>query len=148
MEGIVAMLNTLTYRGGRTADASLCHYSLVNGTIHQLAFTAASLPAVRDWQSALDVIYANAPFQTVLTLTDASRSILPPMGYAAHLSTQWLRHQFTRTRSRNAILHPDGPLAPAGELALAGLPGYGPNLIRYFHPGNAGDAIRWLVSDD
>jgi hypothetical protein len=148
VKGRQEMLSTYTHRSARPTDISLCTYMLLNSSIHQVVFDAPSHQAVSDWLSCIDVIYGNAHFQSVYTLTDASHSVLPPLAYATHLSEQWMLKQFNRMRSRNAILHADGPLNPLAEQITHALPGYGNNLLRFFAPHERSEAIRWLVSDD
>lgn len=143
------MLDVLTQPRIRETDLRQCSYMmLTHSNIHHIALNAASQGAVKDWLGYIEMVYDCAQFQTVLTLTDARRSVLPALAYAAHLSSQWQDKSFSRLYSRNAILHRDGPLNPVTEQIIRSLPEYGNHLIRFFAPEDRSVAVRWLISDD
>lgn len=135
-------------------QADLIQYALECGSqpalhheISQWTLPSRSQGAVEAWRRGMNSLYEQAGYGTALTLTDARRSILPPLAYATVLSSVWVGHLHRRLHSRNAILCAPLPL-PQAELALHGLPGYGNNVIRFFEPSDRMSAIRWLVSDD
>lgn len=115
--------------------------------IYRLTLPARSQAAVHEWQRAMNMVYEYAGYGTALTLTDARRSVLPPLAYVTLLSDLWTGHLHRRLHSRNALLCAD-PLPRGAELVLHALPGYGNNRIAFFQLKERDRAIRWLISDD
>jgi hypothetical protein len=115
--------------------------------VYQWTLSACSQGAVDEWRRGMNGLYEQAGYGVALTLTDARRSILPPLAYATTLSSIWIGHLHRRLHSRNAILCAATP-SPQAEAALQGLPGYGNNVIHFFDLSERVNAMRWLVSDD
>lgn len=135
-------------------QVDLMHYTLERGNrtdlhhaVYQWTLSSRSQAAVAEWRRGMNSLYEQAGYGTALVLTDARRSVLPPLAYATHLSSIWTGHLHRRLHSRNAILCAQ-PLPPHAEAVLHGLPGYGNNVIRFFPVEDRMAAIRWLVSDD
>ena len=121
--------------------------AVVENEICQWTLRARSQAAVDEWRRGINNLYERSGYGTTLTLTDARRSILPPLAYATMLSSVWVGHLHRRLHSRNAILCEALP-SPQAQAALQGLPGYGNNVIRFFDVNDRQAALRWLVMDD
>lgn len=142
------MLNNYFEQNAPKSDISHYNYALLNSYIHHVIFNVPSQAAVSEWLQTLRALYVGAHYETVLTLTDARYSVLPPLSYATHLSKLWVAEQHSRIRSKNAIIHRSAPLAlEAGEI-VASLPGNEQHRLRFFTPDERSAAVRWLISDD
>jgi|SRR5829696_3656692 len=142
------MLTNYMEQNALKSDISLCKYALLNSSIHHVIFNVPSQAAVGEWLQCLRSIYVRAHYETVLTLTDARYSVMPPLSYATHLSQLWVAEQHSRVRSKNAILHRNAPLGEVAEEIVTGLPGNEYHRIRFFAPGERGAAVRWLIAND
>jgi hypothetical protein len=125
---------------------TLCKYTILNNGIHYLKLAVASQAAVNEWLRCMDHIFKHTPNRKqVFTLTDASQTVIPALGYATHLNRLWML-QANDNSSRNAILHPAGPLSPGVvELTELLLRNHKHN-ISYFEADDRLGALNWLLS--
>lgn len=141
------MLNLTSYPNLLLTNIERSAQALLPADIVRLTMTKANLEAVNEWRRVIDTVYEQSGYGTLLTLTDARRGGLDPMGFMTHFSDLWCRHAHRRLYSRNAVLCA-AALPQGAEAVLQALPGYGSNTVRFFAVHERDRAVRWLLSDD
>lgn len=141
------MLNHIETAGSRRRVKPV-DYDFIGNSVHHFVLTSRSLGAIQEWRRRLDYIYQQAAYRTVLTLTDARRTVLPPLAFATHLGDLWSGYSAHPLYSRNAVLHPDAPLSELAQETLESIPGVSNQLVRFFSPSERDIAVRWLIAQD
>ena len=121
---------------------------LLESKIHYIVFNLPSQSVIAEWLRCLEYIYQQGANRPVLTLTDARRSVMPPLAYVTHLSQMLTCEHMLRIHSKNAMLHREAPLDPAAQEIMQSLLKNCAHRIRFFHVDDKTAAIRWLLADD
>ena len=142
------MLEHYPSQEGMRQPGTPLDYDFIGHAVHHLILTTRSLDAVQAWRQKLNYVYFEASFRTILTLTDARRTVVPPLALATHISDLWMAHGHHPLYSHNAILHPDAATTGmAGDL-LGQLPGSEHQTLRFFPPEMRTEDVRWLIAQD
>jgi hypothetical protein len=121
---------------------------LLESKIHHIIFNIPSQSVIAEWLRCLETIYRQGGNRAVLTLTDARRSVMPPLAYVTHLSQMLTAEHKLRIRTKNAILHRNGPLDATALEITQSLLRNGGHRVRFYYPDEKSSAIRWLLADD
>lgn len=123
-----------------------CRHDLLPNGVQELTLGAVSQNTVTEWVRSLDTVVRQASSGRPLrVLTDAGRSVLPPLAYVSHIAALMMQHPYSIPGGRYAILHDSGPLSAVAQTIADSLL-CGGEQIRFFAPHQRADALRWLGS--
>ena len=123
-----------------------CRHDVLSNGVQLLTLGEPSQNTVTEWVRSMDTVVRQvASGRSLRVLTDARRSLLPPLAYVAYIAELMMLHPYRVGGGRHAFLHAAGPLTPPAQAITHSLLGGGAQVC-FFASHQHAEALRWLAA--